>query len=132
MDSVSVTKSIRVSPEMATVMDNLIEAGKFSTTSELILDALAQFLEQYTTDADTRILRLKVPLEVEQRLRALATAGDGPGVEAAAARVLREYTKERMKALVADNQEFDDLVQKLQKRRLDQVAARARTGAPSK
>lgn len=126
------TKSIRVSPEMAAMMDNLIEAGKFSTTSELILDALAQFLERYTLDADTRILRLKVPLEVERRLEALATAGDGPGPEAAAVRVLREYTKERLKALVADNQEFDEMVQKLQKRTLDHVATRARHGAPSK
>lgn len=126
------TKSIRVSPEMATVMDNLIEAGKFSTTSELILAALAQFLEPYTTDEDTRVLRLKVPLEVERRLEALATAGDGPGPEAAAVRVLREYTKERLKALVADNQEFDDMVQKLQKRRLDHVTARARQSAAGK
>jgi len=127
-----VTKSIRVSPEMAAMMDNLIEAGEFSTTSELILDALAQFLERFELDADTRILRLKVPVEVERRLEALATAGDGPGVEAAAARVLREYTKERLKALVADNQDFDEMVQKLQKRRLDHVAASARQGAASK
>lgn len=132
MDSVSVTKSIRVTSEMAAMMDNLIEAGKFSTTSELILDALAQFLERYELDADTRILRLKVPVEVERRLEALASAGDGPGVEAAAARVLREYTKERLKALVADNQEFDEMVDKLQNRRIDQVAARARQSAPSK
>jgi Arc/MetJ-type ribon-helix-helix transcriptional regulator len=132
MDSVSVTKSIRVSPEMAAMMDNLIEAGEFSTTSELILDALAQFLERFEVDEDTRILRLKVPLEVERRLEALASAGDGPGVEVAAARVLREYTKERLRALVADNQEFDEMVQKLHKRKLDHVAARARQGAAGK
>jgi Arc/MetJ-type ribon-helix-helix transcriptional regulator len=117
---------------MATMMDNLIEAGEFSTTSELILAALAQFLERYTLDADTRVLRLKVPQEVERRLEALAAAGDGPGTEDAAVRLLRDFAKARFEALVADNQEFDDLVQKFQKRKLDQVAARALKGATSK
>src|SRR5574342_355712 len=101
-------------------MDNLIAAGEFATTSELILEALAQFLERYEVDADTKILRLKVPLEVERRLTALSAAGDGPGAEVAAVRVLQEFTKERLKALVAQNEEFDGLLGKLQKRKLDQ------------
>jgi|SRR6266850_5047180 Arc/MetJ-type ribon-helix-helix transcriptional regulator len=132
MDSVSVTKSIRVSPEMAALMDNLIAAGEFSTTSELILEALAQFLEHHELGPSTRILRIKVHAEVERRLQALADAGDGPTVEDAAVKVLREHVKDRAKALVEDSAEFDRLAEKLQKRSLDAVAENARGPVVSK
>jgi Arc/MetJ-type ribon-helix-helix transcriptional regulator len=126
MDSVSVTKSIRVSPEMAALMDNLIAAGEFSTTSELILEALGQFLEHHELGPNTRILRIKVPAEIERRLKALADAGDGPSVEDAAVRVLREYAKDRAKMLVDDNAEFDRLSERLQKRGFEGLADKAR------
>jgi Arc/MetJ-type ribon-helix-helix transcriptional regulator len=132
MDSVSVTKSIRVSGELATQIDNLIAAGEFETTSELILAALAQFLERYELDANWSVLRIKVPAEVERRLKVLADAGDGPSREDAAVRVLRDYTKERVKALVGDNEEFDREAAKLQKRGLEALSDSSRERVVSK
>jgi len=132
MDSVSVTKSIRVSPELAAQLDNLIAAGEFGTTSELILAALAQFLERYELDAHWRVLRVKVPAEVERRLKVLADAGDGPSAEDAAVRVLRDYSKERMKALVGDNEDFDREAAKLQKRSMDALSESSRERVVSK
>ena len=132
MDSVSVTKSIRVSPELAAQIDNLVAAGHFGTTSELILAALAQFLERYELDAHWRVLRIKVPAEVERRLKVLANAGDGPSVEDAAVRVLREFAKERVKALVGDNEDFDREAAKLQKRSLDALSENSRERVVSK
>ena len=132
VDSVSVTKSIRVSPEMAALMDNLIAAGEFSTTSDLIISALAQFLERFELDDNTRVLRLKVPADLEKRLQVLASAGDGPKAEDAAVRVLRDFAKERVRVLSADNDEFDQLAEKLQKRRLDQATERVRQSSATK
>lgn len=133
MDSVSVTKSIRVSGEMAARMDNLVGNGTFQTTSELILEALSQFLERYDLAPHTRVLRLKVPAEVERRLKALTEAGDGPTVEEAAVRVLREFSAARLKALVEETSEFNTLREKLRQQLLDaQVGAARREDVVSK
>ena len=133
MDSVSVTKSIRVSNEMATLMDDLVGNGRFKSTSELILEALTQFLESYELAPHARVLRLKVPAEVERRLTALTEAGEGPTVEEAAVRVLREYSTERLKALVEDTTEFNALRDKLRQQLVDaQVGARRHEGVVSK
>lgn len=119
MDSVSITKSFRVSAEMAARIDDLVGRGEFGTTSELILEALAQFLERYELGPHTRILRLKVPVEVERRLKALTEAGEGPTAEESAVRVLREYTTARLKALVEETLEFNKLQEKLRQQTLD-------------
>jgi len=119
MDSVSVTKSIRVSPEIAARMDDLIGRGEFQTTSELILAALAQFLERYELGPHARILRLRVPIEVERRLKALTEVGEGPTVEEAAVRVLREYTNAHVKALVEETLEFNKLHGALRQQHVD-------------
>jgi len=133
MDSVSVTKSIRVSSEMATLMDDLVGNGRFSTTSELILEALSQFLEGYELAPHTRVLRLKVPAEVERRLTALTEAGEGPTVQEAAVRVLQEYSTARLKALVEDTTEFNLLRDKLRQQLLDaQVGASRHEGVVTK
>lgn len=133
MDSVSVTKSIRVSSEMAARMDNLVGNGTFATTSELILEALWQFLEGYELAPHTRVLRLKVPAEVERRLKVLTQAGDGPTVEEAAVRVLRQYATARLQAMVEETSEFNTLRDKLGQQLVDgQVAASRREDVVSK
>lgn len=126
MDSVSVTKSIRVSSEMAARMDDLVGNGTFKTTSELILEALSQFIERYELAPHTRILRLKVPAEVERRLTALNEAGDGTTPEEAAVRVLREYSAARLKTLVEETLEFNTLQGKLRQQLLDAQVGHAR------
>lgn len=132
MDSVSVTKSIRVSSDMATAMDNLIGRGEFATTSELILAALGQFLESYEHGKHSKILRLKVSAEVERRLLALVDAGDGPTVEDAAVRVLREHTLARAKALAEETAEFNRLHGVLRQQQVDAAVSSKRDSVVSK
>ena len=132
MDSVSVTKSIRVSPEMAAAMDNLIGRGKFATTSELILEALGQFLEAHDHESHGKVLRLKVSSEVERRLKALVDAGDGPSVEDAAVRVLREHTLSRAKALAEETAEFNKLHGVLRQQQVDAAVSSKREDVVSK
>ncbi len=132
MDSVSVTKSIRVSPEIAARMDDLIVRGEFGTTSQLILEALSQFLERYELGAHAKILRLKVSAEVERRLKALADAGEGPSVEDAAVRVLREYTTARLKALVEETMEFNKLHASLNQQSVDAQLSKHRENVVGK
>ena len=132
MDSVSVTKSIRVSSEMATAMDNLIGRGEFATTSELILAALGQFLEAYEHGSHSKVLRLKVSAEVERRLKALVDAGDGPTVEDAAVRVLREHTLSRARALAEETAEFNKLHGVLRQQQVDAAVASKRDNVVSK
>ena len=132
MDSVSVTKSIRVSPEIAAAMDNLIGRGEFQTTSELILAALGQFLEAHEHGSHAKVLRLKVSAEVERRLKALVEAGDGPTVEDAAVRVLREHTLARAKALAEETAEFNKLHGVLRQQQVDAAMSSKRENVVSK
>jgi Arc/MetJ-type ribon-helix-helix transcriptional regulator len=132
MDSVSVTKSIRVSSEMATAMDNLIGRGDFQTTSDLILKALEQFLEANDHKSHTKILRLKVSAEIERRLKVLVEAGDGPTVEDAAVRVLREHSLARAKMLAEETAEFNKLHGVLRQQQVDAAIASKRDGVVTK
>lgn len=89
--------TVRLTPEMAEMVQRLVDSGEYANVSDVIREALDGFLKSRFPTGSLNRVTVELPKAKVIELEALVQDGDSVSLDDAIRNAVREYTKARIK-----------------------------------
>ena len=89
--------TIRLSAESIDKMQDLVSSGKFETITDVIREAVDEFLGKYYSPDNMQKVTVDLPKNNAVELESLVQDGDSISIDDAIRNAVREYTRTRLK-----------------------------------
>jgi len=90
--------TVRLSPEKAELVQRLVDNGEFANVSDVIREALDDFLKVRFSSGNLNRITVELPKSKVVELEALVQDGDSISLDDAIRNAVREYTKARIRS----------------------------------
>jgi Arc/MetJ-type ribon-helix-helix transcriptional regulator len=90
--------TVRLSPEMAELVQRLVDNGEYANVSDVIREALDEFLRTRFATGNINRITVDIPKAKVIELESLVQDGDSISLDDAIRNAVREYTKARIKS----------------------------------
>jgi len=90
--------TVRLSPETAELVQKLVDSGEYSNVSDVIREALDEFLRSRFASGNLNRVTVDLPKAKVLELETLVQDGDSVSLDDAIRNAVREYTKARLKS----------------------------------
>ncbi|MDR0198488.1 MAG: type II toxin-antitoxin system ParD family antitoxin [Methanomassiliicoccaceae archaeon] len=90
--------TVRLSPEMAELVQKLVDSGEYANVSDVIRVALDEFLKTRFTSGNLNRITVEIPKAKVIELESLVQDGDSVSLDDAIRNAVREYTKARIRS----------------------------------
>lgn len=94
--------TIRIPAERVEALQSLVEAGKFSTISDVVRTAIDRFVENEFTPEYIEKIMVELPKGNVVDLKQLVHEGDSISIDDAIRNAVREYIRQKMSAALEE------------------------------
>ena len=91
--------TVRLPPDTAELMQRLTDSGEYSNVSEIIREALDEFLKIRFPAGNTDRVTVELPKTKVMELESLVQDGDSVSLDDAIRNAVREYTRARLRSV---------------------------------
>jgi len=90
--------TVRLQPDKAELIQKLIDAGEYGNVSDVIREALDEFLRTRFSSGNVGRVTVELPKAKVLELESLVQDGDSVSLDDAIRNAVREYTKARIRS----------------------------------
>jgi Arc/MetJ-type ribon-helix-helix transcriptional regulator len=90
--------TVRLSPDKAELVQKLVDIGEYSNVSDVIREALDEFLRSRFASGSPNRITVELPKAKVLELESLVEDGDSISLDDAIRNAVREYTKARIRS----------------------------------